>query len=120
GPPPVARWRLDGRRQGSASPPAHAAPRRRGLGECGRQLPAQPAGGGPRALRWIRERMAEYGGDPDFVVVTGGSAGGHLAALLALTPNDPEFQPGFEDVDTSVTACVPFYGVYDLGEGFGA
>jgi acetyl esterase/lipase len=70
------------------------------------------------ALRWIREHVAEYGGDPDFVVVTGGSAGGHLAALLALTPNNPEFQPGFEDVDTSVTACVPFYGVYDLVEEF--
>jgi acetyl esterase/lipase len=70
------------------------------------------------ALRWIREHVAEYGGDPDFVVVTGGSAGGHLAALLALTPNDPEFQPGFEDVDTTVTACVPFYGVYDLVQAF--
>ncbi len=66
------------------------------------------------ALRWIREHIAEYGGDPDFVVVTGGSAGGHLAALLALTPNDPEFQTGFEDADTSVAACVPLYGVYDL------
>jgi acetyl esterase/lipase len=70
------------------------------------------------ALRWIREHIADYGGDPDFVVVTGGSAGGHLAALLALTPNDSELQPGFEDVDTSVTACVPFYGVYDLVEEF--
>src|SRR5262249_51379403 len=70
------------------------------------------------ALRWIREHIAEYGGDPDFVVVTGGSAGGHLAALLALTPNDPELQPGFEGADTSVTACVPFYGVYDLAEVF--
>jgi acetyl esterase/lipase len=70
------------------------------------------------ALRWIREHIAEFGGDPDFVVVTGGSAGGHLAALLALTPNDPEFQPGFESADTSVTACVPFYGVYDLVEAF--
>jgi acetyl esterase/lipase len=70
------------------------------------------------ALRWIRDHIAEYGGDPDFVVVTGGSAGGHLAALLALTPNDREFQPGFEHADTSVTACVPFYGVYDLAEAF--
>ena len=43
-----------------------------------------------RALAWVREHVAEYGGDPDFVVVTGGSAGGHLAALVALTPNDAE------------------------------
>jgi acetyl esterase/lipase len=48
------------------------------------------------------------------VVVTGGSAGGHLAAMVALSENDPRYQPGFEDVDTSVAACVPFYGVYDL------
>ena len=69
-----------------------------------------------RALAWIREHIADYGGDPDFVVVTGGSAGGHLAALLALTPNDPEYQPGFEAVDTRVRACVPFYGVMDFAD----
>lgn len=34
--------------------------------------------------------------------VTGGSAGGHLAAMLALTNDDPALQPGFEDVDTSI------------------
>ncbi|TMM17634.1 MAG: alpha/beta hydrolase [Actinobacteria bacterium] len=67
-----------------------------------------------RALSWVRGHIADYGGDPDFVVVGGGSAGGHLAALVALTPRDPEYQPGFEDADTSVAACVPFYGVYDF------
>jgi acetyl esterase/lipase len=67
-----------------------------------------------RALAWIRAHAAEYGADPDDVVVTGGSAGGHLTALMALTANDPRYQSGFEDVDTSVTAAVPFYGVYDF------
>jgi len=67
-----------------------------------------------RALRWIRAHIAEYGGDPSFVCVTGGSAGGHLTALTALSANDPRFQPGFEGVDTSVVAAVPFYGVYDF------
>lgn len=67
-----------------------------------------------RALAWIKQHAAEYGGDPAFVVVTGGSAGGHLAALVALTANDPEYQPGFEEVDTTVQGCVPFYGVYDF------
>lgn len=70
------------------------------------------------ALRWIREHIAEYGGDPASVVVSGGSAGGHLAAMVALTAGDPEYQPGFEDVDTSVRACVPFYGVYDFTDIF--
>lgn len=67
-----------------------------------------------RALAWVKEHIAEYGGDPDFVVITGGSAGGHLSALAALTPNDPQFQPGFEDADTRVQAAVPFYGIYDF------
>ncbi len=67
-----------------------------------------------KALAWIREHAEEYNVDPDFVVVTGGSAGGHLCALVALTQNDPAFQPGFEGADTSVQAAVPFYGVYDL------
>ena len=67
-----------------------------------------------RSLAWVRENIAEFGGDPSFVTVTGGSAGGHLAAMMALTANDQRYQPGFEDVDTSVQACVPFYGAYDL------
>lgn len=67
-----------------------------------------------RAIGWVKREIAHYGGDPDFIVVTGGSAGGHLSALAALTANDPVFQPGFEDVDTSVQAAVPLYGVYDL------
>lgn len=67
-----------------------------------------------RSLAWVREHIHEYGGDPSTIVITGGSAGGHLSALAALTANDPAFQPGFEDADTSVSACVPFYGVYDI------
>jgi acetyl esterase/lipase len=67
-----------------------------------------------QALAWTKEHIAEYGGDPDWIAITGGSAGGHLSALAALTANDPQFQPGFEDVDTSVRAAVPFYGVYDF------
>jgi acetyl esterase/lipase len=72
-----------------------------------------------RALAWVRAHIAEYGGDPGFIAVSGGSAGAHLAALMALSPGDPEFQPGFEDADTSVDACVPFYGVYDMTAGRG-
>ena len=67
-----------------------------------------------RAIAWVRENIAEYGGDPDYIVVTGGSAGGHLTALAALTPNRKEWQPGFEDTDTTVAAAVPFYGVFDF------
>jgi acetyl esterase/lipase len=67
-----------------------------------------------KALAWTKATIAEHGGDPDFVVISGGSAGGHLASLAALTPDVADFQPGFEDADTSVAAAVPFYGVYDF------
>jgi acetyl esterase/lipase len=67
-----------------------------------------------RALAWTKANIGAYGGDPDFVAITGGSAGGHLASLAALTPHVTDFQPGFEDADTTVAAAVPFYGVYDF------
>ncbi len=67
-----------------------------------------------RAIAWIREHIEEYGGDPDYIAITGGSAGGHLTALAAVTANDPAYQPGFEGADTSVAVAVPHYGVYDF------
>jgi acetyl esterase/lipase len=67
-----------------------------------------------RAIAWVREHARKYGGDPSFLMIAGNSAGGHLSALAALTPNDPAFQPGFEDADTSVQAAAPIYGVYDF------
>ena len=72
-----------------------------------------------QALAWIKRHIAEYGGDPQRIVVTGGSAGGHLTAMLGLTANDPRFQPGFEAVDTSVRAFVPIYAVYDFTDRIG-
>jgi acetyl esterase/lipase len=67
-----------------------------------------------RAIAWIREHGADYGADPSFIAITGGSAGGHLCSMAALTPDDKTLQPGFEEVDTAVQACVPHYGVYDF------
>ena len=67
-----------------------------------------------RAVSWVRRHISEFGGDPGFVAVSGGSAGGHLAALLALSAGDRDLQPGFEDADCHVDACVPIYGQYDM------
>lgn len=67
-----------------------------------------------KAIAWVRETISEYGGDPRFIAITGGSAGGHLSSLAALTPNRSQWQPGFEDADTTLQAAVPFYGVYDF------
>lgn len=67
-----------------------------------------------RAIAWARSEGRDLGIDPNRIAISGGSSGAHLAALAALTPDDPGLQPGFEDADTSVMACLPFYGIYDL------
>jgi acetyl esterase/lipase len=70
-----------------------------------------------RAIAWVREHADQYDVDPQRICITGGSAGGHLCALAALTSDDETLQPGFEGADTSVAAAVPFYGLYDLLDG---
>jgi acetyl esterase/lipase len=66
------------------------------------------------AIAWARANVDKYGGDRSFVAVAGTSAGGHLAALAGLTPNDPEMQRDLpEGSDTSVDAVVGIYGRYD-------
>lgn len=67
-----------------------------------------------RAIAWARDGGSELGVDPNHIAIAGGSSGAHLAALAALTSGDTALQPGFEDADTSVVACLPFYGIYDL------
>jgi acetyl esterase/lipase len=67
-----------------------------------------------RAIAWVRDNIGAHGGDPGFITITGGSAGGHLAALAALSAGDPDYQPGFAEVDTSLAAAVPLYGVHDF------
>ncbi len=71
-------------------------------------------------ISWARGHAAEYGADPSLLIVAGSSAGAHLAAMAALTPNDPAFQPGFEDADTAVSAAVCLYGYYGDREPAGA
>ena len=66
------------------------------------------------AIAWARANVDKFGGDRDFVAVAGTSAGGHLAALAGLTPNDPDMQRDLpEGSDTSVDAVVGIYGRYD-------
>lgn len=65
------------------------------------------------AVAWIRAHADEFDVDPSHLTVIGSSAGGHLAAMVALSGNVAEFQPGFETADTRAQAAVLLYGVYD-------
>jgi acetyl esterase/lipase len=69
-----------------------------------------------RTLAWIKKYIANFGGDPDQVVVAGGSAGGHLAALLALSAHNPTWRPSDVEgvADWSVRGCISFYGVLEM------
>jgi acetyl esterase/lipase len=69
-----------------------------------------------RAFGWIKKNIATYGGDPDRVVVAGGSAGGHLASLLALSSHDPAWRPeeSSDIADWSVRGVLSFYGVLEM------
>ncbi|MFF3304349.1 alpha/beta hydrolase [Streptomyces sp. NPDC002908] len=73
-----------------------------------------------KVIAWAREHAQEYGAGPAAAVfVSGSSAGGHMAALAALTPNERRYQPGFEDADTSVSAAIAlngYLGVYFDGD----
>lgn len=65
-----------------------------------------------RVVHWASSHARDYGGDPAVIVASGSSAGAHLASMAALTGGAAEFQPGFEDADTSVAAAVCLYGYY--------
>ena len=67
-----------------------------------------------RAISWARKEGEAFGVDRDRIAISGGSSGAHLAALAALTGDRTDLQPGFEEADVSVNACLPFYGIYDL------
>ncbi len=64
-----------------------------------------------RALRWVYNRIAAYGGDPEQIVLMGHSAGGHLVSLVALDDRYLWEQGLTPEV---LSGVIPISGVYDL------
>lgn len=70
-----------------------------------------------QAIHHFRTEADRYDIDPGRIVLSGSSAGGHLASLAALGTS-PEFRDGFGPADVSVAACIPMYGIYDMVNRF--
>jgi acetyl esterase/lipase len=69
------------------------------------------------AVRWLRHSAADLGIDAGRVGIGGESAGGHLAALVALTAGRPDLEGavGVRGPSSAVDAVVDWYGVADAG-----
>src|SRR5213593_3065071 len=67
------------------------------------------------ALRWVIRNAKQYGFDTNKLVVSGGSAGGHLALTTAMIPASEGMDrqcPGTEPL--KVAAVVDWYGITDV------
>ena len=71
------------------------------------------------AVRFLRANAAKYRLDPDRIGVAGGSAGGHLALMVALTAGEKGFEPAgaatpYPGVSSAVRCVINMYGVTNL------
>ena len=69
------------------------------------------------ALRWVIRNAKQYGFDTTKLVVSGGSAGGHLALTTAMTPASAGLDrqcPGTEEL--KIAAVVDWYGITDVAD----
>jgi len=68
------------------------------------------------AVQFLRAHADRYQIDRDHIGVIGGSAGGHLSAMVGLTgPESGLDPPGpYKNVSSRVQAAVPMYGIHNL------
>ncbi|WIY52485.1 alpha/beta hydrolase [Devosia sp. YIM 151766] len=63
-----------------------------------------------KALRWVQDNIANYGGDPNRLFLSGHSAGAYNAVMLAL---DPSFRQDY-GVTVPILAVAALSGPYDF------
>jgi len=64
-----------------------------------------------QAAKWFRDRAADYKVDPNQIIVTGSSAGGHLAMMVGMAPESAGLGPSIK-----IAAIVNFYGISDVSD----
>ncbi len=67
-----------------------------------------------KAAQWFRDNAQRYHVDTKRIVVTGGSAGGHLALMVGMNRRSAKLGPR-----TRVRAVVNFYGITDVADQLG-
>ncbi|NKB32481.1 MAG: alpha/beta hydrolase fold domain-containing protein [Pseudomonadales bacterium] len=69
------------------------------------------------ALRWVARNAEQYGFDTEKLVVSGNSAGGHLALTTGMIPSDAGLdRQCLGDETPEVAAIVNWYGITDVGD----
>jgi acetyl esterase/lipase len=68
------------------------------------------------AVRWLRKNADRLQIDADHIGVIGGSAGGHLAAMLAAAESKDGLDPAgpYAEYSCRVQCAAPMYGAYDF------
>jgi len=78
----------------------------------------QPLEDACRALVWVKEHAASFGGDPERIAIAGESAGGNLVTALAVACSYPRPEPfarAVFDAAIALKAVIATYGFLDLG-----
>jgi dipeptidyl aminopeptidase/acylaminoacyl peptidase len=65
-------------------------------------------------IRYVKQHAAEYKIDPDNLGITGASAGGHLATLVAVTPEESKGEGASARPGTHVKAAAVFFPPTDF------
>ena len=71
-----------------------------------------------KAAQWFHKNAKKYHVDAKRIVVTGDSAGGHLAMLAAYSMGDRQLPPSCDAPAVPIKAVVNFYGPVDLVLGY--
>jgi acetyl esterase/lipase len=68
------------------------------------------------AVRWVRSVAGKYRVDPKRIAVCGGSAGGHLSAMMAVSNGVQEYEGngGHADFSSDVQLAILFNGEFDM------